>query len=156
MIVSTVMKTRVITIPEAARLGDAVRSFVEHRVGTLPVLAPNGKLVGTLDMQDVLSLVMPPFVQLVSDFDFVHDFGPVEFAEMDDATRARPVTEIMTAPHAIEESSGLLRAYAYMRQHDLGNVLVTDSEGRLVGIASRVDVGVGFLCSWMDLQGHSG
>ncbi len=156
MIVGAVMKTQVISIPHDALLEEAVRSFVQHRVGTLPVLAADGKLLGMLDLQAVLNLVLPPFVRLVSDFDFVHDFGPVEFSEMDDAMRARKVSELMQPSHAIEESSGLLRAYAYMLQHDLGNVLVTDSEGRLVGIASRVDVGVGFLRSWMDHQGHSG
>ncbi len=56
MTVSKVMKTRVITIPETATLEEAVRSFVENRVGTLPVLAADGELVGVLDMQDVLAL----------------------------------------------------------------------------------------------------
>ena len=153
MTTSMVMKTKVISIPEAATLEDAVRSFVENRVGTLPVVSAEGELVGVLDMQDVLSLVLPPFVRLVSDYDFVHDFGPVEFAEMDDAMRARPVTQVMAEPHAVEQESGLLRAYAFMNQHGLENVPVTDDSGKLVGIASRVDIGVGFLRTWMEHHG---
>jgi CBS domain-containing protein len=153
MIVGKVMKTRVISISDAATLDEAVRAFVEQRVGTLPVLSPGGELVGVLDMQDVLALVLPPFVQIVSDFDFVHDFGPVEFAEMDEAMRKRPVREVMGEPHSVEQQSGLLRAYAYMRQHDLENLPVTDDRGRLVGIASRADIGRGFLRSWMEHHG---
>lgn len=60
MTVSKVMKPRVISIPDTATLEDVVRSFVENRVGTLPVLAAKDELVGMLDMQAVLSLVMPP------------------------------------------------------------------------------------------------
>ena len=150
MIISKVMKTKVVSISDTATLEDAVRVFVEQRVGTLPVLSPGGELVGVLDMQDVLALVLPPFVQMVSDFDFVHDFGPVEFAEMDDAMRRRPVSKVMGKPHAVEQESGLLRAYAYMRQHGLENLPVTDDRGRLAGIASRVDIGRGFLRSWME------
>lgn len=84
----------------------------------------------------------------------MHDFGPVEFTAMDDATRARPVTQMMTEPLSVEQESGLLRAYGNMRQHGLENVLVTDPRGRLVGIASHVDIGVGFLRSWMEQQGE--
>ena len=153
MIISKVMKTKVVSISDTATLEDAVRVFVEQRVGTLPVLSPGGELVGVLDMQDVLALVLPPFVQMVSDFDFVHDFGPVEFAEMDDAMRRRPVGEVMGKPHAVEQESGLLRAYAYMRQHGLEDLPVSDDRGRLVGIASRVDIGCGFLRSWMEHHG---
>jgi len=153
MIVHKVMKTRVVSISATATLEDAVRTFVETRVGTLPVLGSAGELLGVLDLQDVLALVLPPFVNLVSDFDFVHDFGPIEFAEMDPATRARPISEVMAEPHAVEQDSGLLRAYAFMRQHGLENVPVTDKDGRLVGIASLVDIGVGFLRSWLDHHG---
>lgn len=122
-------------------------------MGTLPVPGAGGELLGVLDLQDVLALVRPAFVKLVSDFDFVHDFGPIELAQMDPATRARPVSEVMPEPHAVEEDSGLLRAYAFMRQHGLENVAVTDRSGKLVGIASQVDIGVGFLRTWLERSG---
>ena len=150
MIVGNVMKTRVISVGEHARLEEAVRLLVNHRIGTLPVLSDKGVVLGILNLQDVLSLALPDFVDMVQNYDFVHNFGSFELADMDEATRNMKVTDLMDPPTAIESDSGLLRTYAFMRQHELRDVPVTDSEGRLLGIASRVDVGVGFLRSWLN------
>jgi hypothetical protein len=49
---------------------------------------------------------------------------------------------------AVREDAGLLRAYATMLRHDLHDLPVIDQDGRLCGIASRVDIGTTILTSW--------
>lgn len=48
----------------------------------------------------------------------------------------------------MEEDTGLLRAYALMLQQNLHDIPVVSKDGKLVGIASRVDVGVAILSTW--------
>jgi len=50
----------------------------------------------------------------------------------------------------VEEDCGLLRAYAFMLQHRILDLPVVDKDGRLVGLASRVDIGVAILSGWQD------
>jgi CBS domain-containing protein len=49
---------------------------------------------------------------------------------------------------SVDEDCGLLRAYALMLQHNLHDMLVVSKEGKLIGVASRVDVGVAVLSAW--------
>lgn len=46
-----------ITIGAEADLGEAVDLFLEHRVGALPVIAPDGSLVGIVSYLDVLRAI---------------------------------------------------------------------------------------------------
>ena len=48
----------------------------------------------------------------------------------------------------VEEDAGLLRAYALMLKHNLQDILVVSKDGKLTGLASRVDIGIAVLASW--------
>jgi CBS domain-containing protein len=45
-----------------------------------------------------------------------------------------------------------MRAYALMIQHGLHDLLIVAADGKLVGIASRVDVGRAILASWSRVE----
>ena len=79
MIISKYMKRNVVSIPATATIGDAATLYAEKHIGTLPVIDEDRKLVGVLHMRDLLNLVMPTFIDLLDDFDFVReDFGVFE------------------------------------------------------------------------------
>jgi len=145
MKVSTVMKREVITIPQAATFGEALAKLSDQRVGTLPVLDSGGRVVGVLSLRQVLKIVLPDIVELMPDLDFVEDLGAVETTPLDENLLHRPVSELMAPALSVEQDAGLIGTYTYMRQHELTEVPVVDGAGRLVGIASWVDVGIGFL-----------
>ncbi len=64
-------------------------------------------------------------------------------------TRGRlSVTNIMDSPIAVEENSSLIRALSVMEKHNLRDLPVV-RDGRLVGIASRADIGRAFLEQWL-------
>jgi CBS-domain-containing membrane protein len=146
------MKHNVVSISAAATIGQAAKRIVTRRIGSLPVVDSSGRLVGMLRLRDLLSLVMPDFVRLVEDIDFVHDFGALENRQPDIAALARPLREVMQSPVSVEETCGLLRAVSLMRLHDLQDLPVVDSAGRLTGIASRVDIGVALLSGWQSTR----
>ena len=148
MQISDCMKRDVVSIPLSASIGQAAALFAARHIGLLPVVDDSGRLVGLLQLRDLLALVMPDFVRLVDDIDFVHDFGAVDARQPSPETLARPVREVMQPPVSVEETCGLLRAIATLRQRDLHDVPVVTPDGRLVGIASRVDIGTALLTDW--------
>ena len=75
MDVSFVMKKEVVSISESATLEDAVRLLVARRVGLLPVVDAEKRLVGILTLRDIVQLALPTFLEMLDDTDFVHDFG---------------------------------------------------------------------------------
>lgn len=147
------MKRNVFSITEETTIADAARILAEKHIGSLPVVDAKGRIVGLLTMQSLLMTVMPDFVHLVEDFDFVSDFGAAEERKPDQALLLRRVGEIMLPPEAVEETSGLIRAFALLFQRQLHDLPVVDVKGKLVGIISRVDVGAAFLSNWNVTQG---
>ena len=148
MLVRDCMKRNVFFVHTTTTIGEAAHLLVEKHIGTLPVVDEQGRLRGLLPLRSLLLLVMPDFVSLMEDFDFVFDFGAAELRVPDAATLNRPAGEIMLSPESVEETSGLLRASALLNQHQLHDLPVVDKQGKLVGIVSRVDVGMAFLSHW--------
>jgi CBS domain-containing protein len=148
MNISDCMKRDVVSITSTGTVGEAAALTAARHIGMLPVVDGAGRLLGLVQMRDLLALVMPDFVRLVDDFDFVHDFGAIEARQPDPEALARQVHEIMQPPISVEATCGLLRAFATMRKHDLHDLPVVTGQGRLVGIASRVDIGAALLSKW--------
>ncbi len=142
------MKKAVFSISQGQSLGQAAELFIEHHIGTLPVIDLSGKLVGVITLADVLQVGMPDFIQLVDDFKFVHDFGAMERYIPDRKTLNHSVDEKMQDPVSVEENSTILHAAAIMLQSKLRDLPVTDSEGKLIGIVSHVDIGVALIRNW--------
>ena len=143
------MKQIVVFVGADTTLGEAVRLMVEKRVGTLPVVDESGKLVGVTTISDIIQLFLPDFVSLLSDIDFVKDYGSLKYPSQESLDKAqnRFVTEIMAEPIAVEDDSSLIRALAIMHKHNLADLPVL-KQGKLVGIASRVDIGRAFFADW--------
>ena len=142
------MKQRVISIRSDATIGMAVDLFRKHHIGTLPIVDAEGHLVGIIRLRDLLTLVMPDFTHLISRFEFVHDFGAMEFRSPDPEQFQRPVSEIMNDPICAEADSGLLRAAALIRQNNLIDLPIVDKNNVLVGLASHVDMGIALISHW--------
>jgi len=148
MVIRDCMKTKVFHIPSSARISEAAEVFVKNHIGLLPVLDEKGKPIGVLRLEDLLKLELPDFINLVADFDFVHDFGAVETTRPEASQLAQAVTLLMQPVTTIEDTSGLLRAYAIMLQYNLMDMPVVNKGGELVGIISRVDIGTAILSLW--------
>ncbi len=151
MDISDCMKRTIVSIPADARVDQAVKLVIRHNIGTLPVVDDANRLLGVVSLRELLALVMPDFVHLLDHIDFVHDFGAWGARQPDPEDLARPVSEIMHQPVFCEETSSLLRAAALIRQYGLVDLPVVDNEGRLVGLASHVDIGTALMRNW-----HSG
>jgi len=154
MRVKRCMKKVIVTIPVTATIGDAANIFCQNHVGTLPVIDERGRLVGLLLLRDLIHLIMPAFVDLIDDIDYVGDFGAMEEYEPAEDDLMRPISEVMEDPISVLEDSGLVRAFSFIDKHQLLDLPVVNRERQLVGLASRVDMGRELLDAWW--QCHPG
>jgi CBS domain-containing protein len=146
------MKSHVVSIPVTTTIREAAAIFVEKHIGLLPVVDKNEKPIGVIGLRDLLKLEMPDFINFVMDVDFVHDFGAVEDTRPPAKTLNKTVKSLMRPVITVEEDCGLLRAYALMLQQNLHDIPVVSKEGKLIGIASRVDIGVSILSTWEKVE----
>jgi CBS domain-containing protein len=146
------MKRNVVSIPSTTTIREAASVFVNRHIGLLPITNEDGEPVGVIGLRDLLSLELPDFVNFIGDVDFVHDFGAVETTRPPARVLDQPVTTLMRPVQTVYEDCGLLRAYALMLQHNLHDMPVITRKGKLVGIASRVDIGAAILSTWAKVE----
>jgi CBS-domain-containing membrane protein len=152
MEISKYMKRNVVSIPETSTIREAAAVIVKHHVGLLPIVDQNRKLIGVVGMRDLLALELPDFVNFIADLDFVHDFGAVETTRPAKEVLDNSVKTLMSPAISVSEDTGLLRTYALMLQHELHDMPVVSREEKLVGVASRVDIGTAILSSWSEVE----
>jgi CBS domain-containing protein len=152
MDIARYMKRNVISTQASATIRQAAAIFVKHHIGLLPVVNEDNRPVGVVSLRDLLSLELPDFVNFIADLDFVHDFGAVETTRPSADVLDQPVDSLVKPVVSVLENEGLLRAYALMIQHDLHDIPVVSREGKLVGIASRVDLGTAILSAWENVD----
>ncbi len=142
------MKRNVVSIPETSTIREAASVFVKHHIGLLPIVDKNKKLIGVVGLRDLLALELPDFVSFIADVDYVHDFGAVETTRPPAKTLDKSVKTLMKPAISVHEDTGLLRVYALMLQHQLHDMPVVSKDDKLVGVASRVDIGTAILSTW--------
>lgn len=114
--VRDVMTSYVVTVPFTATVGDAVRTLHESRVSGAPVLGSSGRILGIVSRADLL--------------DPRHAANP-----------ELPVPDVMTRViFAVRADDPLSWALRLMVEERIHRVMVTDDEGRLVGILVPMDI----------------
>jgi CBS domain-containing protein len=146
------MKRDVVSIPATATIREAASQMAERHIGLLPVVDYQGKLIGVIGLPELLSLEMPAFFYLISDLDFVSDFGAVETTRPTPEQVDQPVTALMQPARSVAEDSGMLHAYGLMLKHNLSDLPVVSEVGQLVGVVSRVDIGAVILSAWKEIE----
>lgn len=143
------MKRNVISVLADMTVREAADLVREKKVGTLPVVDETGILIGLISIRDIIQIFLPAFVDMISDIDFVKDFGAHRTPSTGSLREAEILTvaDIMVEPVYVEEHASLIRAMSVMHKHGLLDLPIV-KEGKLVGIASWVDIGGAFIADW--------
>lgn len=151
--ISSCTNRNVVTARPETTIREVAALLIEKGVDTLLVVDEKGRLVGLITIMDVVRIFFPDFVSLLPNIDFVKDFGARKKPSTGSLERAEIllVRDIMGKPVAVEEESSLLRALSVIYKHNLSDIPVL-KKGRLVGIASRMDIGKVFLMEWLKSQ----
>ncbi len=147
------MKRKVIYGHPGMTVREAALLMAENNVGTLPVVDEASVLIGVTTMRVVIQIFLPNFVALLSNIKFVKDYGDLGRPSREDIRRADSLTvaDIMEEPVSVEIDCTLVRALSFMDKYRIRDLPVVQ-EGKLVGIASRVDIGRAFLSTWLTAQ----
>lgn len=148
MIVRNCMKQNVISIQEDEPIAKAAKLFLKHHIGTLPVVDRENKLVGILSLEKMLKIVMPDFVNVIQNFDFIPNFGAVRTKEPEREELYKPVRDIMKKPFFTEADWSLIHAAAILGKEGCPDIPVVDENMVLVGLASHVDIGTAVIERW--------
>jgi CBS domain-containing protein len=148
MNLSSCMKKKVVFISPESTVKEAAETFIRHHIGTLPLVDSEGLLVGVIKIHDLVSQVLPDFVNMMQDIDFIQDFGAAELRQPDEDFLNTPVSEFAEPPISGMGDCSLLRASALIKKHNLLDLPVVDEKNHLIGIASLVDIGTRFLHGW--------
>ncbi|HVD00405.1 MAG TPA: CBS domain-containing protein [Candidatus Dormibacteraeota bacterium] len=122
--VADVMTSEAVSVSPDTPFKDCVEMLGVHQVGALPVTDKNGRLLGILTESDLLRKEevkggRPPFPR----------------------ASATVASEAMTrAPVTVAPSTGIGEAARLMNQASVRHLLVTGSDGRLLGIVARADL----------------
>ncbi len=136
---SDVMVSPVITLDATATVGDVVQLLLKHRIGAVPVVDDQGRLVGMVsegdlthrceigtDRQRLLLLKL-----LIGDSALAADYVK---------THATRVADVMTRDVVVAEPETPLNKIAMMmEQHEIKRVPIVRA-GKLVGIVSRANM----------------
>ena len=152
MNISQCMKRNPVSIPDTATIREAAEVFIQNHVGLLPVVDKDNRPIGVVGLRDLISLQLPDFVNFVADVDFVRDFGAVETRVPAASVLDQSIETLVKPAITVTEDTGLLRTYALMLQQDLHDMPVVADDGKLVGVASRVDVGTAILSAWSKVE----
>ena len=103
-----------VTLGEGATVGDAFKIMQEHRIGGIPIIDGNGKLVGIVTNRDLR---------------FQKDMR-------------RPITEMMTKEGLVVAPVGtdLLKAETILQNHKIEKLPVVDDDNVLVGLITFKDI----------------
>lgn len=139
MSVAGIMTRPVITVTTGTSVKEAARLMVGHRISGLPVINPEGSLVGIVSEGDFLRRVecgterhRPRWLEFL--------IGPGRMAEEYVHAHGRRVEELMTREVVtIDEATPLADAVALMEEHRVKRLPVMRGD-RIVGILSRSDL----------------
>ena len=139
MRVSEVMSRRVISVAPTARVADAARLMLDHRISGLPVLDAEGKLVGIVTEGDFLRRAetgnlrrRPRWIELC--------LGPGRLADEYVHTHGTKVEDVMTVDViSVNENASLDEVAALMEKRRVKRLPVLRGD-QLVGIVSRASL----------------
>ena len=149
--ISDCMKHRVISGYPEMTVKFAAALMAEKHIGTLPVILKDSELVGVTTMDNIIQIFLPDFISLLSNISFIKDYGDLGTLSRENMEMAERLTvaDIMEEPISVENDCELIRALSFIHKYKILDLPVVE-DGKLVGIASRVDIGRAFLSNWLN------
>ncbi len=147
MLVEEVMKREVVTVKRYTTLRELIGIFGKFTFHTLPVIEKDNKLVGVVDLEDILKIFEPypsHILEMLERVPFLDEYGERSLLEVDIPSEmgALCVVEDLMNTNVVTASEEMtsFEARSLMKLHKLRRLPVTDKEGHLVGIISLFDI----------------
>ena len=141
--VAEVMTTPVISVRQDTPLQDAVKLLSEHHISGLPVVSPDGTLVGELSEQDLMvresGFDAGPYVMLLDAVIYLRN--PLAWDKQVHQVLGNTVADVMNAKvHSCPGTTPLPAAARQLHEAKVQRLFVLDEGGVPVGVLTRGDV----------------
>jgi CBS domain-containing protein len=142
--VSEIMERDPVTVAPGTSVQDVVAALRDHQLPGLPVVEPDGKVVGIVTEADLVlpdddgDLHIPHYINLFGGTIFLESLG--RFEERLNKAFAADAADMMTRnPDTVSPDTSIREAARLI--HDRGhNRLPVVEDGKLVGVVTRLDV----------------
>jgi len=151
--VADVMTPDPIAVQPETALQDAIQILAERHISGLPVIDPNGKLVGVLSEADLVwreaGVTPPPYITILDSVIYLEN--PAKYERELHKALGQTVGEVMTTTDlvTIAPELSLRKAAQILNDRKVQRLLVVDSDHSLIGILTRGDI-VRFMASHPD------
>jgi CBS domain-containing protein len=141
--VASWMTADVLTVTPKTPLPEAIQLLVDRKVGGLPVVDDNGKLVGIISDSDLMwrekGLEQPPYMMFLGGI--IYFQNPATYDRDLHKALGQTVGEVMT-PHTVSVSSDTLLPVAARIMHDkkIHRLPVVDANHHPIGIITQSDI----------------
>ncbi len=127
----------------------AAATFMSNRIWAAPVLDENKRVVGILSITDILNTFSPDFLPMLTNVDFIKDYGALDLTIKDVEGLAKlKVSDVMTKKViTIDKGGDLVVAISLMKKHGFRTLPVLD-DGKLLGVVTTIDICRRFLEIW--------
>ncbi|HDR06276.1 MAG TPA: CBS domain-containing protein [Candidatus Coatesbacteria bacterium] len=141
-----VMVSPVITCRRSDKLREVAALFVRHTISGVPVVDREGRLCGIITKHDLLGLILPDYLELFADIDFIRDFSVLLSCNLDVLESDLLLAEDVMSyePLKVKPETALMKCAALLHQHRADILCVVDPEGRLLGVLTTTDIARAF------------
>lgn len=142
MKVSDFMITDVVAVQSSTSVLEMLTKLVEHKIGGVPVVDSNCRLIGMISDGDVIRFLKPNTKRVYDFFSYVITTDP-ETLESTIATKLQTeVNQIMHKKnlYSVTPDDPLEKAIDILSHHHFKKIPVVNGNGQLVGVISRGDV----------------
>ena len=141
--VAAVMSSRLLSVRADTPLQEAVKLMSDHHISGLPVLDPEGKLVGELSEKDLMvresGFDAGPYVMLLDAVIYLRN--PLQWDRQVHQVLGSTVADVMGGhPHSIAAGASLPAAARQLHDRSTQRLFVLDEQARPVGVLTRGDV----------------
>jgi CBS domain-containing protein len=135
-----VMATDVVSVSPEATVSEALRLMRRTGQLALPVLDPEGQVLGLVTETDLLALLLPRWLEDVGDLSFLpEDFQPLADAVHRAAGETLDGVDYHRDVPCAEEADSVLEVIRIMVEHEVQRVAVVRN-GQLVGMIAHEDI----------------
>lgn len=132
----------VVTIRKEARIADLLRLLVENRIGGVPVVDENNKLVTMISDGDVLRFLQPHGRTIYDMLTLIMVSKQEDLKDKLEYSMLLPVERMIRKKeiYSLHPDDGLDEAVDILARRRFKKIPVVDEENRVVGVISRGDI----------------
>lgn len=135
------MITDVISIQKETKIKDLLKTFVEHKIGGVPVVDDDNRLIGMISDGDIIRHLQPDGRTIYDAFSMVFIRENVGLKQKVEASIEQHSAEIMKKNiYTVRPDDEIEEALSILSRYQFKKIPVTDDSGRVVGVISRGDI----------------